>query len=141
LNAIQVAIQNWQREGVSLLAPLEVASITAAMEGVGRKYSSDVVGLYLITGGMKEGEEDARCFSLWSIDRLIAENSSYKRPHILFADFLIASHFYCFRYQSEQLSSVCVDFLNEQEPKIVAASVAEFFDLCVRDPGKLEMFD
>ena len=141
MNAIQVAVQNWQREGVSLHAPLEVASITAAMEGVGRKYSRDVVGLYLITGGMKEGEEDARCFSLWSIDRLIAENSSYKRPHILFADFLIASHFYCFKYESEELSSVCVDYLNGQEVKIVAASVAEFFDLCVRDPGKLQMFD
>jgi len=54
LNAIEVAVQNWQREGVSLHAPLEVASIIAAMESVGRKYSRDVVGLYLIAGGMKE---------------------------------------------------------------------------------------
>jgi hypothetical protein len=38
-------------------------------------------------------------FGRWSV---VAENSRYERPYILFADFLIDSHFYCFRYESQE---------------------------------------
>jgi len=55
---------------------------------------------------MKSGRSDSHMWSLWPIERLISENARYDRPHILFADFLIDSHFYCFSYVSEEQSAV-----------------------------------
>jgi hypothetical protein len=90
---------------------------------------------------MKEGESDSHMWELWSIERLVSENSGYGRSHILFADFLINSHLYCFKYENEQKSSVCVDYFNGEEPEPVAGSVTEFFEVYVREPAKLRMFE
>jgi hypothetical protein len=111
------------------------------MDGIGRKYSRDVVALYRATGGMKDNEDDCRCWSLWSLERVVEENARYARPYILFADFLINSYFYCFRYEDDERSSVCIDYLNGEEPEPIAESVDDFFGLYLRSPEKLGMFD
>jgi hypothetical protein len=80
-------------------------------------------------------------WSLWPLEKLVAENAEYGRPPLLFADFLIHLHLYCFRYENEERSAVCVDYFDGQEPSPLASSVGEFFELYLKDPGRLEMFD
>ena len=139
--SIVTAIENWKRQGVELHEAIEEPVVTAALDKMGRDYSRDVVALYCATGGMKEGESDSHLWSLWPIERVLSENSRYSRPHILFADFLIDSHLYCFRYNNKQNSSVCVDYLSGEEPEVIAGSVEEFFNVFVSDPAKLRVFE
>jgi hypothetical protein len=89
---------------------------------------------------MADDQLDSRCWSLWSLDRLVSENLRYQRPYLLFADFLIESHLYCFKYETPERSSVCIDYFNGQEPRVVSNTVSEFFDLYVRDAESLDMF-
>ena len=93
-----------------------------------------------IPGGMADDEMDDRCWSLWPLNKVIAENAHHKRPEILFADFLINSHFYCFRCENDSTSSVCIDYFDGNEPEKLTDSVIEFFELLVRDSGSLQMF-
>jgi hypothetical protein len=141
LSALVKAIRNWQREEIVLLPPLHESAIAARLEALKRPYSRDVVALYAATGGMDDGHSDAHLLSLWSLDRVVKETTSYNRPYILFADFLIDSHFYCFKYRDEDMSAVAVDYLNGEEPELVAASVEEFFETLNTDPGKLMVLD
>jgi hypothetical protein len=140
LPAMKDVLASWLKEGVSLLPPADEAGVISALTKTGRRYSRDVVALYCATGGMRDGESDSHVWSLWPLEKVVAENAGYDRPHLLFADFLIHSHLYCFRYEDEGRSAVCVDYFDGREPSALAGSVGEFFDLYLKDPGKLEMF-
>lgn len=140
MSAIDAAIAKWQAEQIELLSPLHESAITARLNGLNRAYSRDVVALYAATGGMEDGDCDAHMWTLWSLDRVIKETSTYDRPDILFADFSINAHFYCFKYRDEKTSAVAVDWLNGEEPELVAPSVEEFFELLASDAEKLMMF-
>jgi hypothetical protein len=140
VNSLESTILGWQQSGLTLLPPNSEASVHAALNATGRNYSRDVVALYCSTGGMADDQLDSRCWSLWSLDRLVSENLRYQRPYLLFADFLIESHLYCFKYETPERSSVCIDYFNGQEPRVVSNTVSEFFDLYVRDAESLDMF-
>lgn len=141
LIALDNVLRKWQRQNIILLPPVKEADVIARLRETGRNYSRDVIALYCATGGMKDGETDSHAWSLWSLNRVISESLGYDRPYILFADFLIDSHLYCFRYESDDRSSVCVDYFNGEEPALVADSVSEFFELYLRSPRELEMFE
>ena len=141
MSAIETAIKNWEQERITLHPPVEGAMATAALSQTGRQYSRDVVALYCATGGMGEGESDSHLWTLWSLERVVSENSHYDRAYILFADFLLGSHCYCFKYENEERSSVCVEYFGGDEPEPVASSVQEFFKVFISDPAKLGMFD
>jgi hypothetical protein len=141
LSALEKAIEQWRREGIMLLPPNEEAAVIAALNQIGRKYSRDVITLYSATGGMKDGESDSHVWSLWPLSRTLSENLRYDHLHILFADFLIDSHLYCLRYESDETSSVCIEYGDGKEPARVAGSVDEFFEIYLRSPRDLDMFD
>jgi hypothetical protein len=141
LSFIETAIKSWERDEIDLHPPIAEQVVRDALGKIGRPYSSDVVALYCATGGMGEGESDSHMWCLWSLERVLEENSRYKRPYILFADFLIDSHLYCFKYESMETSAVCVDYFNGDEPELVARSVNEFFEAFVTDAAKLRMFE
>lgn len=141
MSAIENAIENWRREVVNLLSPDEAVAVIAALNKIGRKYSRDVVDLYCATGGMKNGEMDSLLFSLWTLEQVVSESQNYERPFIPFADWLINSRFYCFKYENEETSAVYVDFLNGDEPQCLAATLSEFFELFLTAPEKIELYD
>lgn len=138
--AIETAIQRWKSEELRLLPPIRESVIKASFGDLGRACSSDVLALYRLTGGMEEADSDSRMLSLWSFQKAIAETARYTRPYILFADFLIDSHRYCFRYENQERSSVVVDYVNGEEPELVAKSIEEFFRILNSDAAKLGMF-
>ena len=137
---IETAIQRWKLEGLRLLPPIEESVIEARLADLGRGCSRDVSALYRLTGGMEDGDSDSHMLSLWPFQKAMAETARYTRPHILFADFLIESHVYCFRYETHERSSVVVDYGNSEEPELVAESVEEFFKLLNCDAAKLGVF-
>ena len=141
LTVMDDVLRKWRRDDVSLVPPPDEVSVVAALDKTGRRYSSDVVALYCATGGMPDGYSDAHAWSLWPLEQVVAENVSYERPHLLFADFLIHSHLYCFKYESEGRSSVCVNYFDGKELEVLAGSVAEFFEMYLKNPGALGMFD
>lgn len=140
LPALDVILRKWRAEGVQMLPPVDAAHVIATLDGIGRKYSRDVVGLYCATSGMKDSEDDTRFWSLWPLDRLVMETLRYDRPYILFADFLIDSYFYCFRYENDNRSSVCIDYLNGEEPERLADSVNDFFEVYLSNAELLGMW-
>ena len=121
-----------------MLEPLNREGVIAALNKTGQKYSSDVVELYCATGGMADFEMDSRYWSLWPLSEVISENAGHGRNELLFADFLIFSHCYSFKFESETRSSVWVD---DAELVKTADSVGEFFEKLLNDPGSLRMLD
>jgi hypothetical protein len=51
---------------------------------------------------------------------------------------LIDSHFYCFKDENEERSSVGVDYLNGEEPEWLAESVAQSFEILNNDAARLK---
>jgi hypothetical protein len=140
MTAVETAIEKWKLEGVALEPPLEESVVKARFSALGRVCSRDVLALYTATGGMEDGYSDSHLWSLWPLQKVVLETARYGKPYILFADFFIDSHLYCFMYQNEEKSSVGVDYLNGEEPELVAASVQEFFELLDSDAARLRMF-
>ena len=60
---------------------------------------------------------------------------------LAFADFLIYSHLYRFRVESEARSSVWIDYGDHADEEKAATTVAEFFEKLLLNPGSLQMFD
>jgi len=80
---------------------------------------------------------DTHVWSLWSLDRVREVNAVYGRPQIAFSDGLVDSFYFCFQYENELVSSVWIDHLNDTVLICVADSLAEFFDVYLRDPGRI----
>ncbi|MBC8043159.1 MAG: SMI1/KNR4 family protein [Rhizobacter sp.] len=140
LPAIDTVLGKWRAEGIKLLPPATEATVVAALDKTGKQYSQDVVALYCATGGMEMNESDHSMWALWSLEQVISENKASNHAHLLFSDYLIFSHLYYFKYESEEKSSIYLDHFVGEPPVIVAASVNEFFELYLKNPEKLEMF-
>lgn len=106
MEAIAKVIEGWRKQRIVLLEPCEEAATVSGLAQIGRNVSRDVIEMYCVTGGMEDGESDERLFSLWSLDRVKTDNAQCACPRILFADFLIESHFYFFQFEDNYRSSV-----------------------------------
>ncbi len=130
-------IAEWQLEGVALLPPADESCVLATLDALGSPYSSDVVEVYCLTGGMNN-TMDGRLFSLWSLDQVREENRSREATgDIPFADFLIQSFRYEFHFEDRARSSVYGGY----ERRKLAESVEDFFALCLDDPERLDLSD
>ena len=137
---MKAVLQRWEREGIKLLPAHEESEVVAALRRLGRPFSQNIVRLYCATGGMADGEMDNQMFSVWTLDKLVVENSKHMRPHILFGDFLIDSHSYGLKYEDAENSSVYVDYFGGEPPQRVADSLDEFFYLYLSDPSKIRLW-
>jgi hypothetical protein len=137
LVTIEKVVDAWRTERIKLLPPADEATILAAMKLIERPVSRDVVDLYTQVGGFEDSAADSHTWSLWSLARICREHSKYRRPYILFADYMINSHLYCLRYENTEVSSVYVDHFDGSEPVLVASTVEDFFHLYFSDRKKL----
>jgi hypothetical protein len=137
MNSLEQVLMKWRAGGVDLLPPLDDIQIATVVKSLGQGLSSDVAEMYRATGGMQDGEMDDLCFSLWPLDRVVAENQKHPVDGVLFADFLIDSHVYLFRYEGADVSTVHVEYGDGRGPQLVASSVQEFFYLCLSGPEQV----
>jgi len=137
MSSIEQVLAKWRAAGVDLLPPCDEVQVATVIQSLGQVLSHDVADLYAATGGMYDGVMDDLCFSLWPLDRVVAENQKPAVGGVLFADFLIDSHVYLFRSEGADVSSVYVEYGDGKGPQLVADSVSEFFRLYLRCPEQV----
>lgn len=135
MESLERLIKTWTREGVALFPPADESDVIATLDALGKPYSTDVVEVYCLTGGMDD-TMDERLFSMWPLVRVLEENDAGEPAgNIPFADFLISSFWYDFRFENPARSSVYGGY----ERRKLADSVNEFFALCLDNPGHLDI--
>lgn len=119
-----------------MLAPSLGDGFFESLNEVGRRVSRDVLSLYGATGGMDNSHFDAYGFSMWPVNRIVRECQYIQSHDIPFADYLIDSWYYYFRYEDESRSSVwgSADF------RQLASSVEQFFELYLTRPADLDLW-
>ena len=130
VDSIEALLADWRKSGVELLPPRPYGRVVDALLATGRPISQDVLQLYTRTGGMVDGESDARLFTLWDVDRVVEENRRYRGTGLLFADFCIDAHCYCFKYESTERSSVAVEHFIDTAPTLSQILAASFLPCC-----------
>ena len=119
--------QKWRAEGLKLASPLLEAEIIEAFANLGIRLSRDVVQVYSTIGGFVDENMDSECLSFWTAEKILHEND-FNAEDVYFADFLIDSHQYCFRYKNADSSAIYVHY-SETDRFQIADSFDEFFEL------------
>jgi hypothetical protein len=137
----EAVADEWRARGVPVMPGAPEDLIIGLFAELGCPLSGDVRDLYSTVGGFSDYECD-RLWSFWSPGRVRAESGGSRRPFVMFADWLINSHLYCFRYESPEVSSVYITHDGwSLEPEPVAVSVADFFKRLLTDPNSVGAWD
>jgi hypothetical protein len=132
------AVQHWRERGVALLPPASETELVSTFADLGYPLSADVRKLYTTVGGFVDYQWDD-LWSFWSLGRIREMNAPEPVPFVIFADYLIVSHLYCFHYESPEVSSVYISHSGGTlEACPVARNVPEFLEKLLRDPDEVE---
>jgi hypothetical protein len=126
----------WHKECLKLTKPVSEKEIIEKLASLKIPTSQDVIQVYSTLGGMKDCESDATCFSFWEIDKILEENQPNSEL-VSFADFLIGSHFYCFKFENKFVSSIHI----WEDTEKIADSFEEFFENYLINPEKYYLFE
>lgn len=127
--------QLWKRECLKLAEPLSEGEIINIFAELRIPISSDVIKVYSNLGGFDEDDMDSECLTFWTVKKIRHENKA-NSEHVYFADFLIDSHQYAFKYKNADVSSIHVHY-SENERYKIADSFDDFFELYLENPAKL----
>lgn len=128
----------WAQEGLELDKSLSEVEVIETFANLKILISKDVVDVYSNLGGMTDWGTDAICFSFWTIDKIVEENKS-NSGLTFFADFLINSHLYGFKFKDEDVSSIHI-YYGENDIEKIADSFDEFFENYLTKPEKYFLF-
>ena len=135
---LAIAIEGWRKENLKLAPPNSEQQIADCFLGIESLISKDVLELYTNFGGMINGDLDETLLSIWTLERIRQENLTDSEL-TCFADFLIESHRYAFKYENADTSSVYNNYETSDFIK-VADSVEQFFDLYLTNPNEIGLF-
>jgi len=91
---VKVAIGQWQAEHLHINAGTSLTSIINAENYLGFIFPDDFKQLYIVANAFEDYEWRPNMFSLWSIERIVAEyDETANDDFISFCDFLICSSF------------------------------------------------
>ena len=124
----------WKSQARSILPPVDRDVVIQKLTRTGKRFATDVVNLYCITGGF-DGEMDDLGFSLWPIWRVEMQNTGSVHNDLAFADVLLDACWCYFRFETEFHSSVYGGY----DCRRLANSIDEFFRLYLADPVKLDL--
>ncbi|AMV37806.1 hypothetical protein VT85_10240 [Planctomyces sp. SH-PL62] len=128
----------WRRRGVDLAPPVSAAAISRVFADLGRSISADVLALYAAVGGFAECRHDHSVWSLWTPDRIREQGGATAGPFVLFADWMLESHYYGLHYESPEVSSVYILLGPEFPPYRCADDLAGFLEMLLREPDERE---
>lgn len=117
--------QVWKKEGLNIAKPISKDAVIESFANLGVLLSKEVIGVYSNLGGMIDESMDSVCFSFWTVERILAENKPNSEL-TFFADFLINSHWYGFKFEDENISSIHI-YWGEKQIEKIADSFDEFF--------------
>lgn len=101
-------VARWASEDAEPAPPLEASQVRELLQTLTVEVPEDAVALYCETGGMKDGWMDNNLFSLWPLDKVIAEAQFAPDKRVEFGDFLIDSHRYSLAF-TESKSEVWIN--------------------------------
>lgn len=132
------AIKLWEEENLRLASPNSEQQVIDCFLAIERLISKDILEFYTNFGGMIDGDMGESLFSVWTLEEVKKNNSSVSEL-TYFADFLIESHRYAFKYENENTSSIYCDWETSEFIK-VADSVEQFFDIYLINPNEIGLF-
>lgn len=123
----------------TLSEPVTASAVRKAFASIHRNATDDVVSYFTQFGGMADGDCDDHMLSLWTLDRLVAEHKGLTNeswPFVYFGDWLISSHLYALRPETDIRSSVHIDYICDcsTPPEPVADDIFQFAAMLVSDP-------
>lgn len=134
----QKVIQHWKKDGVKVLPPASEKTIVDCFKKIEKPISEDILEFYSLTAGMSEDEIDSEAIAFWSLEQLVKENLITKSELALFSDFLIFSHCWGFKFESDKRSSVHIDYFSKiNRYEQVANSLEEFFEKYLEHPDNI----
>lgn len=137
LQLIKKLIPRWNAQHVGLMPANSICEIQSTFAQLWSKASLDVVKLYSIVGGMGVMDDDA-CWRLWSLAEIIEANKEPSPYGILFSDHLMESWCYRLKYETDERSSVYVDYFDSSNlPTQLFDGLEEFFIAYERDPDAI----
>jgi hypothetical protein len=133
---LEQVLTRWDRQGLTLLPPLDQGRVIAFLAETGKRFSDDVVKLYTLTGGIADREMDEMGFTLWPLGVVSTANAcEQKLSDIAFGDVLIDACRYYFRFEDDLHSSVYGGY----EFRKLANSIDDFFELYLTDSARLDL--
>ncbi|WP_027468236.1 SMI1/KNR4 family protein [Deefgea rivuli] len=136
MHNLNTMLERWRSENVILLLAEQEETVRQVFSALGMNATQDVIDLYTTLGGM--AAMDNEYWRLWSLAEIQEENPQPSSKGILFADYCVSC--WCYRLKPISASSCAVyidHFINGEEPKLIASSLTEFFDLYANDPSEL----
>lgn len=135
---VKTAEQIWKNEGLKLAEPLPKNEVAKSFANLGVLLSKEVVEVYSNLGGMIDESMDSVCFSFWTVERILKENKTNSEL-TFFADGLINAHWFGFKFENENISSIHI-YWEENQIEKVADSFDEFFEIYLTSPENYYLF-
>ena len=127
--------KKWQDECLKLAEPLSEEDVIEKFANHGILLSLDVVEVYSTIGGMDENDSDSELLTFWTVEKILRENDS-NTDKVYFADFLIDSHHYYFKYKDAETSAIYCGY-DETDRYKIADSFEKFFELYLNNINEL----
>jgi len=71
---------------------------------------------------------DKECWRLWPLEEVRAESATHPHDRVLFSDYLMNCWCYRLKPNTDDTSSVLVDYFDGRQPTVVASTLGEFFE-------------
>lgn len=126
--------EKWELEGLNLAKPLSENDVISFFANLRVAISNDMVEVFSNLNGFDDNDMDSECLSFWTVERKLQENEP-NSEYVYFADFLIYSYYYAFRFENADFSSIHVHYSETSRFKI-ADSFSEFFELYLKKPDE-----
>lgn len=124
MQSLSELLPRWTAEAAEPLPPPPAASVRQAFAKLGSIATEDVLSLYGALGGMRM--MDNEYWRLWSLDEI--EGQTPSEFGVLFSDYCISCWEYRLKPVDSEHSAVYVDYFDGCAPKLVAATLEEFFE-------------
>ena len=102
-STINVLVELWRNSGVEIRPAATAKDIAAAQAKLGARFPPEVEAFYSIVDGMATENDDypidSRYIRIWPLSELriaLQEDAGNFAGNILFADYMLSSHEYCF---------------------------------------------
>jgi len=133
MQALSKLLPRWANEGTDPLPPEARAAVQQVFEHLGFVATEDVLSLYGAIGGMQMMDDEY--WRLWPLEEVAEQSPS--SAGVLFSDYCISCWEYRVKPVSAEHSAVYVDHFDGTPPKLVAASLSEFFERYVSNARAL----
>lgn len=126
---ITEAIASWTASKTKLQPGVSIDTIREAEKVLQFSFPQDFIDLYTVVNGFEDWDWNEHMFSLWSIERILAENRQTQAAEdIIFCDFLIFSHTFSFTKTTRAIRKN-YDIINKNGKQVIVPFTKNFCEL------------